>query len=505
MNHVRLIRLFVFVLVLASLLSGFSPAQAAPTGPNAGSQDGMQFNFRHAVIRNDGKSARVSAIVINGGTEEVTGTLNFEIFRDGTLIVSSEVFSFSVSSGRSQSFDWEVIYDFPEGGMYLAIASVCWNSNCISPAKEIQDRRVTPGLELWVQSYQTLCTDQFRFWGDPRWVWYFKENGNWIEFSRGYVPGNHGQWSEWVTLDLSTLAVFPPVGIEVKITGEYPEGGWAPVTDYYYIDANLMDCAPPPPPPYPASISLDVVCPTPGQDSSDLRLSGQVKDQNGNPMSGVEVNLALPNGTVEVTTDENGEYEYLFEGAAGYIGSTIVASVNDLTAEHEITESDFEACVTPPEENGRVIQCQIYAEPDGIFVSPDTETYTVIGSKPGCELQFENYSKAGKDANITALNFGRPIGKVFLPEYITPAGNKGAWLLTFWIKGKILLEDVGLYTKVRLYKAREALTTGGAKAIKIVPEVTWNKLINVDQFRAQPHPGLDKERESVLKHKKTDN
>ena len=101
-------------------------------------------------------------------------------------------------------------------------------------------------------------------------------------------------------------------------------------------------------PPTPTELTLNAECPTPGQDSNDLRLTGQVKDQHGQPMADVNVTLDLPNGEHPiVVTDSSGNYSYDFVGAKQYVGQDITAHAGNINKSLTITQSMFDSCVTP--------------------------------------------------------------------------------------------------------------------------------------------------------------
>ena len=104
------------------------------------------------------------------------------------------------------------------------------------------------------------------------------------------------------------------------------------------------------PPPYPDKLTLNAECPTPGVDSEDLTVNGQLEDQNGNPMGGFEIEMSLPDGSTKtVTTDADGNFSYLFAGAKSYVGQNIVATAGELSKSLTITLGMFEQCVTPAE------------------------------------------------------------------------------------------------------------------------------------------------------------
>jgi hypothetical protein len=137
----------------------------------------------------------------------------------------------------------------------------------------------------------------------------------------------------------------------------------------------------------------------------------------------------IPAGTVTITLNwENGDVETFEQEFEGF------------TCEQEPPP--------PPEpepEPEPNVPCSIFSQPDGKEISTDQQYYSVVASKPGCLLRIENFG-GGKKA--TPLKFNR-VGKKFLPNYVTPSGRNGAWLLTFDVSS-LLDEHTNQYTKVRL-------------------------------------------------------
>jgi hypothetical protein len=99
----------------------------------------------------------------------------------------------------------------------------------------------------------------------------------------------------------------------------------------------------------PVQITLQGTCePYENERSDDLRLWGDLT-LGGSPVPNHTIRLDFPDGnSVSLNTDTNGEFWHIYKGARNYIGQNItaVATVdgNDYSAQHAITEDDFEDC-----------------------------------------------------------------------------------------------------------------------------------------------------------------
>jgi hypothetical protein len=102
-------------------------------------------------------------------------------------------------------------------------------------------------------------------------------------------------------------------------------------------------------------LTLEAICEIKaGQaESHDLRLTGTLTDDEGSPMPDFNIRLNLPNGNeVTLTTDQEGMYSYLFEGADQFYNQFILAETEalgeNISDQHEITPADFEGCQSTP-------------------------------------------------------------------------------------------------------------------------------------------------------------
>jgi hypothetical protein len=128
--------------------------------------------------------------------------------------------------------------------------------------------------------------------------------------------------------------------------------------DYLVVDLggsgmidNIRIVVPEQPPQ--VNITLQGICEPQGVFSADLRLTGSLK-LNGSPVANHAISLDLPGGNIaSVTTDQNGNYSYLFAGARSYIGQNISAkaTVNGIsdTDTKTIAPDDFAGCPLPVE------------------------------------------------------------------------------------------------------------------------------------------------------------
>ena len=110
--------------------------------------------------------------------------------------------------------------------------------------------------------------------------------------------------------------------------------------------------------PYANGVVPDVRCPTPGEDSDDLIVSGVVIDQDKDPYTrGTEVLLrftsADPNDAaleIKVETDENGHFEQYVDDGKAYIGGKVEFILAQTVVEEiPITKELFKPCRTPEE------------------------------------------------------------------------------------------------------------------------------------------------------------
>jgi len=104
---------------------------------------------------------------------------------------------------------------------------------------------------------------------------------------------------------------------------------------------------------YPASFEPSGSCTSPGQDSSDLKISGRMLDQHGNlylPAVDVTFTYPDPNQPPVVVTIEGGVLgSPVFLGAKLYLGQKILISWEPSgAAELVVTSAMFDACVSPP-------------------------------------------------------------------------------------------------------------------------------------------------------------
>jgi len=105
-----------------------------------------------------------------------------------------------------------------------------------------------------------------------------------------------------------------------------------------------------------AELTIEGICEPLGQNSEDLRLAGTLTNSEEIPVPNHPITLELPDGnSIPMTTDEGGNYSYLFVGAYQYLGKRVKA---ETTLEEElvdsedyiITAADFEACQDKPKQ-----------------------------------------------------------------------------------------------------------------------------------------------------------
>ncbi|OGC98746.1 hypothetical protein A2702_02175 [Candidatus Amesbacteria bacterium RIFCSPHIGHO2_01_FULL_48_75] len=472
MNHKRHETALYLIVLIALIFSAFSfisspqPAQAAETTPNTIPNDGCGMYYRQTVIRSDGMSARITGQVINLGSTTCVGTLDLEVLEvDSGSVVNSIQIQINLETGESYSWDWEPQYSFEEI-KYWVKAVVC-NNGCLPPAYRLMnDRRDGNGMSIWIQPVYGICTMDVRFRNDPDYSISVFFIGIWIEVASGHLdvlPGS--DWTDWITVDLTPYATYPASDLPVRVHAEWNETGSLPADEEFTVPASYMGCAPPPPPPPENQVPQCIAAadPSSGQAPLTVTLDGSNSSDEDGQIVSYEWNYD------DGYTGSGETVPYVYEESGVFTAELTVTDDDGASSSCsvEITVGDSVPSepppppppVTPPVTDN-VQPCSVWEFPNGNVITPDDEYFWVIASKPGCFGQLENYGE-----NMTALRFSR-VNFTFLPKYVTPKGDEGAWLIQFDVSN-VLDEHVGKFKKFRLYSLHGNLVAGGSKGIRI--------------------------------------